>query len=100
MDYPHVQMCISMNDAGVPDDLSESVHDFRGLYNEWNNSNSACAHLGQGWFILYDFPLAEKWARECSWKPAVTLCDDTSYTLIHFSNPKGEVEMKLRWLRV
>jgi hypothetical protein len=99
MDYPYVQMIISLDKADVPEGLHEAVHEFRNKHAEWNHSNSACGHLGQGWFILYDFPPAERWARECSWKPSVTVCEDTSYTLIHFTDPKGEVEMKLRWHR-
>jgi hypothetical protein len=90
-------MLLSLGDAGVPQELHELGHTFRKKYADWNHSNSTCAHMGQGWFILYDFPVAERWARECSWKPQVELCRDTSYTLIHFPDPHGEMEMKLRW---
>lgn len=100
MDYPLVQMIISLSQAEVPDELHDKAISFQRKYSDELMSNSACDHLGQGWFILYDYPPAERWARECSWETKVHPCEDPSYTLVHFADPRGEVEMKLRWHRL
>jgi len=100
-------MRINCVKAGVPEGgPMEAAIQFQWKHSDGMRSSSACGHLGSGWFVIYDFPVAEKWARECAWETTNHRClehlmyrdpEPNSYTLVHFPDPKGEIEMKLRW---
>ena len=106
MDYELVIMQGNCRRAGLPDHLWHKAVQFGREYSDFQRSNSKCSHLGDGWFVIFDHPLAEQWSRECSWEtqshrgiePDENWKDTpSSYTLVHFLDPRGEVEMKLRW---
>ena len=95
MDYGYVIRLTFYQDLGVPRVLVDPIETFHSHNNDWSHSDSAAKHLGEGWFVLYDYPLAE---RDASEKGRLTKIPQFSdHHLVYFSDLKQAMEYKLRW---
>lgn len=86
-----------MNRFPFLQEVDSEVYHFWQTYSEYNKSSSKVGHLANGWFMIYDHPLAEKWLQENQRSQMVSVFTDTSYRVVHFSDLKDAMEFKLMW---
>ena len=78
--------------------LPASIDDFI-LEVNMDESGSGIDYLGDNSFGIYDYPSAEEWLWDSSWKHKAYRLGDGTFHYVVFEDPQGSVEFKLRWGR-